>query len=157
MHNLLKVVVCLDVISSLAEPGVIAMAYVPGFEWDIFLSYPMEAGAWARQFERDLTADLALASVKGLKIYRAQSDWTLGENILDAARSSAIFVAVLTRDAFDENKKRFLQMEMGAFREFSKESGLSLKGRFCPFRCTQLMKRNSPKRCRSTILKFFGI
>jgi hypothetical protein len=112
------------------------MGYVPGFEWDIFLSYPMEAEAWARQFEKHLKADLALAA-KNVKIHRAQRDWQAGkisDDMLDAARRSAIFVAVLTRDALDDDddKERFLQREMAAFRQASKKSGRSLKGRFCP-------------------------
>jgi len=110
------------------------MAYVPGFEWDIFLSYPMEAEGWTSQFEKDLKEDLALAATK-VKIYRAQRDWQIGvsDDMLDAARSSAIFVAVLTRDAIqDEERKRFLQREMAAFRDSNKESGRALKGRFCP-------------------------
>jgi hypothetical protein len=112
------------------------MAYVPGFEWDIFFSYPMEAQAWTRQIETDLKHDISLAAAKGLKVYCAQRNWEIGFNsddMLAAARTSALFVAVLTRDALeDEDKKRFLQREMEAFRGAARQAGRSLNGRFCP-------------------------
>jgi hypothetical protein len=106
------------------------MAYVPGFKWDLFISYPMEAQSWTKQFVDDLRKALPLSAVKDLEIYFASRNWQLGETsdaMLDAARSSALFLAVLTRDALAESETRFLQREMEAFRE----SG-SLKDRFCP-------------------------
>jgi hypothetical protein len=106
------------------------MAYVPGFEWDIFLSYPMEAEAWAKQFEEHLRDGGRLAAARGLRIYFAHRDWRLGgvsDDMLEAARRSAIFVAVITADSLFQDEMRFLQREMEAFRQ----SG-PLKGRFCP-------------------------
>jgi hypothetical protein len=29
------------------------MAYTFGFKWDLFISYPMEARKWAKQFQED--------------------------------------------------------------------------------------------------------
>ena len=108
------------------------MAYVPGFTWDIFLSYPMEAESWAQQFEEDLRDGTALAAgaVPSLKIYFGKRDWRLGEisdQMLEAARGSAVFVAVLTRDSLKDEAVRFLQREMEAFRASSPS-----RGRFCP-------------------------
>jgi TIR domain len=106
------------------------MGYVPGFEWDIFLSYPMEAEAWAKRFEEDLLDGGRLAAARGLRIFFAQRDWQLGavsDDMLEAARRSAVFVAVITRDSLFQTEKRFLQREMEAFTE----SG-PLKRRFCP-------------------------
>jgi hypothetical protein len=106
------------------------MAYVPGFANDIFLNYPIEAEAWTRRFEEDLKSEPLLTAAKGLKIYFAKNDWRLGEvsdKMLEAARNSAIFVSVLTKDSLADNERRFLQREMEAFGE----SG-PLEGRFCP-------------------------
>jgi hypothetical protein len=108
------------------------MAYVPGFTWDIFLSYPMEAQAWAQRFKEDLQdgTELAAEAVPNLKIYFGKEDWRLGENsdeMLEAARGSAVFVAVLTRDSLAGDAVRFMQREMEAFRTSS-----PLRGRFCP-------------------------
>jgi hypothetical protein len=106
------------------------MAYVPGFKWDIFLSYPMEAESWTKQFEKDLKDEPLLAAAKDLNVYFARRDWHLGgssNDMLEAARTSAIFVAVLTKDAVDDRDGRFLGKEMNAFRASS-----PLKGRFCP-------------------------
>jgi hypothetical protein len=110
--------------------GAIAMAYVPGFKWDIFLSYPVEAELWTKQFDKDLRDEPLLAAAKELNVYFARRDWHLGgssDDMLEAAQTSAIFVAVLTKDAVDERVERFLRKEMEAFRESS-----PLKGRFCP-------------------------
>jgi hypothetical protein len=106
------------------------MAYIPGFKYDLFISYPTEAKWWAKQFHEDLQADMWLAAATGLNIYFAPKSWELGEDddaMLDAARNSAIFVAVLTPDSVGENSRRFLRKEMEAFRQSS-----PLKRRFCP-------------------------
>jgi len=106
------------------------MAYTPGFEYDLFISYPTEATRWAKQFQADLQSDMWLAAATGLKIYFAPKSWELGEDsdgMLDAARNSAVFVAVLTPDSVRENSSRFLRKEMDAFRQSS-----PLKRRFCP-------------------------
>ncbi len=78
-----------------------APGYVPGFNWDLFISYPMEAESWTKQFEEGLRDGTDLASARGLEIYFAPRNWQLGgisDDMLEAARSSAVFVAVLTRD-----------------------------------------------------------
>jgi hypothetical protein len=106
------------------------MTYVPGFEWDIFISYPMEAEAWTKRFKQDLVDGTELPAAIGSRIYFARQDWTLGstsEDMLEAARNSALFVAVLTRDSLGQERKRFLRQEMDAFQKTG-----PVKGRFCP-------------------------
>jgi hypothetical protein len=106
------------------------MTYVPGFEWDIFISYPMEAEVWTRRFVADLMKGTVLPAAIDPKVYFAGKDWNLGGtsiDMLDAARNSALFVAVLTRDSLSDRHKRFLQQEMDNFQK----SGI-VKGRFCP-------------------------
>jgi hypothetical protein len=105
------------------------MAYVAGFEWDLFISYPMEAQAWTKDFSDDLLdgTDLPAATAR---IYFAARDWKLGETsdeMLEAARNSALFVAVFTRDSLSGDHKRFLTKEMDSFQK----SG-PVKDRFCP-------------------------
>src|SRR5262249_20951310 len=121
-----------DVIPSrgMAKSARARMAYTPGFEYDLFISYPTEATRWAKQFYEDLRADMRLAAARGLEIYFAPKSWELGEDsdgMLDAARNSAVFVAILTEDSVTENSSRFLRKEMEAFRQSS-----PLKRRFCP-------------------------
>jgi hypothetical protein len=111
------------------------MAYVPRFKWDLFISYPMEAESWTKRFEKDLRDEIALASAKGLEIYFAPKNWQLGgisDEMLEAARNSALFVAVLTKDSLaegedPEHRARFLQREMKAFRQ-----SRPVNGRFFP-------------------------
>jgi hypothetical protein len=142
-------------------PGAVAMAYVPGFKWDIFISYPMEAESWTKRFLEDLQDGTALPSAKGLEIYFARKNWQLGgvsDDMLEAARASALFVAVLTKHSLAENEKRFLQKEMEAFRESS-----SLKGRFCPIplypvagsQLSKAMPIDNPGAFWNTNLEFF--
>ena len=40
--------------------------------------------------------------------------------MLEAARSSAVFVAVLTKDALPDDETRFLQKEMEAFQSLAR-------------------------------------
>jgi hypothetical protein len=137
------------------------MAYVPGFKWDIFINYPMEAEEWARQFEHDLRAAPGLASIPGLTTYFAKRNWELGQvsdEMLDAARQSALFVAVLTEGSLAEAESRFLGLEMKAFRE----SG-SIGGRFCPIplfpvagsQLSALMPSENAQAFWNTNLEFF--
>jgi hypothetical protein len=115
----LKVVVFLGVIGGLVGWEVIAMAYVPGFEWDIFLSYPVEVKPWTEQFEKDISADLLLAAIKrDLKTYFAPRDRDVrGTNneMFEAARASAIFVAILTKDSLADTAATFLRQQLEAF------------------------------------------
>jgi hypothetical protein len=106
------------------------MAYTFGFKWDLFISYPMEARKWAKQFQEDLQDETRLSSAQGLSVYFAPKSWELGDDsdgMLEAARSAAVFVAILTTDSLGGNASRFLRKEMEAFRESS-----PLKRRFCP-------------------------
>lgn len=108
------------------------MAYVSDSKWDIFISYPLEAEAWTSRFAQELRVETQLSGVRDLQIYYAGRDWRLGAasvDMLDAARNSALFVAVLNRDSLVEveKQKRFLLREMEKFRE----SG-AVKDRFCP-------------------------
>ena len=106
------------------------MSHVPSFTHDIFVSYPMEAEEWTKQLVEELRQAPGLAALKQLKFYFAKSDWRLGQasdDMLDAARNCALFVAILTKDAVSEEQSRFISREVRAFRE----SG-SPNGRFCP-------------------------
>jgi hypothetical protein len=112
------------------------MAYVPQFAHDIFICFPMEVREWAKQFRHDLTDETLLSGATGLDV--ALSPFESGQSsdsMLEAARNSALFVAIITadsfaeivtEDSFGETRVRFLQREMEAFRE----SG-PLEGRFC--------------------------
>ena len=96
------------------------MTYVPGFTHDIFVSYPMEAEAWTHQLVEELKQAPGLAALKDLKFYFAKSDWRLGQasdEMLAAARSGALLMAVVTKDALSEEQTRFLAQEVRAFRE----------------------------------------
>jgi hypothetical protein len=97
------------------------MAYVPGFKWDIFVSYPMEAEDWTNQFEVDLKKQLVLfLAGKGLETYFAKRNWELGQisdDMLKQARNSCLFLAILTPGSISESESRFLGKEWEAFRE----------------------------------------
>jgi hypothetical protein len=106
------------------------MTYIQGFACDVFVSYPMEAEGWTKHLVDELRQAPGLAALKDLRFYFAKSDWHLGQasdEMLQAARDAALFVAILTKDAVSESQSRFLARELQAFRE----SG-SLNGRFCP-------------------------
>jgi TIR domain len=139
----------------------VSMTYVPAFTHDIFVSYPMEAEEWTNQLVEELRQAPGLAALKQLKLYFAKSDWRLGqasEDMLDAARNSALFIAVLTRDAVSEEQSRFISREVRAFRE----SG-SLNGRFCPIplhpvnsqELSRLVPSENPQSFWNTNLEFF--
>jgi hypothetical protein len=107
------------------------MAYIKRCKWDLFISYPMEAVSWVEQFQKDLQNKTLLSGAAGLKIYFAQRDWRPTEtskDMLDAAQNSALFISVLTKDSLVEDRVRFLQLEMAAFRQATPV----LRGRFCP-------------------------
>src|SRR5216683_4905889 len=107
------------------------MAYVPGFSRDVFISYPMEALRWTKQFDKDLREELAQAlSGKGLDTYFAGREFHLGQpsdEMLNEARKSALFLVILTPACFAEDESRFVAQEVKAFRE----SG-SIANRFFP-------------------------
>jgi hypothetical protein len=114
------------------------MAYVPDFTWDIFLSFPMEGEEWVKQFDKELRKKIG----EKVQPYFAKRSWELGqisEDMLEAARESALFVAVLTQSSL-EDERRFLRQELEAFRK----SG-PVEGRFCPIplkpvKCEHLAK-----------------
>ncbi len=97
------------------------MAYVPGFSRDVFISYPMEALRWTKQFDKDLREELAQAlSGKGLDTYFAGREFHLGQpsdEMLNEARKSALFLVILTPACFAEDESRFVAQEVKAFRE----------------------------------------
>jgi hypothetical protein len=137
------------------------MAYVADFEWDIFISYPMEAEAWTRRFAADLLDGTELPAAIAPRIYFAGRDWRLGgtsDDMLEAARKSALFVAVLTRDSLSEHHKRFLTQEMDNFQK----SG-PIKDRFCPIplhpisssQLKEAMATTNPEAFWNTNLTFF--
>jgi hypothetical protein len=139
------------------------MAYVSRFKWDIFISYPMEAEAWTRRFVQDLQELDGTELPKAIdpQVYFAKKDWKLGgtsDDMLEAARSSALFVAILTRDSLSENQKRFLTLEMDSF----KKSG-PVQGRFCPIplhpidppQLREAMPVGNPEAFWNTNLNFF--
>ena len=106
------------------------MAYVSEFEWDIFISYPMEAETWTKRFVQDLCDGTELPAAIQARIFFAGKDWTLGstsDKMLTAAGNSALFVAILTRDSLSDDHKRFLSLEMENF----KKSG-PVENCFCP-------------------------
>src|SRR5262249_35323338 len=86
----------------------VLMAYVPGFDYDIFISYPRENNRadphglrWVSEFHRYLTdaLNLRIPSNEKPKIYFDDHYFELGEQIselLDKARRSAIFLAIVS-------------------------------------------------------------
>jgi hypothetical protein len=76
------------------------VAYVPGFKVDVFISYPVEAESWAKQFETALKEELSLKA-KGAVTYLARKHLRAGEEdseMLENARHAALFLA-LSREA----------------------------------------------------------
>ncbi len=85
------------------------MAYVPGFEWDIFISYPRESDqrdaqdfAWVSEFYRILENELneRLPDRDGPKIYCDRRQFAashdLKGDLLDACRKSALFMPIVS-------------------------------------------------------------
>lgn len=85
------------------------MAYIPGFEWDIFISYPRESDErdanefeWVNEFHRILDKEIneRLPDRLGPKIYfdRRQfaASHSLESELLEAARHSALFVPIVS-------------------------------------------------------------
>jgi hypothetical protein len=101
------------------------MGYVPGFEYDIFISYPRESNRydphglqWVREFHRCLQTALnqRIPSRQQPKIFFDDHDFEGGQNIevmLEAARQSALFVAVVSPPYVAPGK--FTLKELSAF------------------------------------------
>jgi hypothetical protein len=103
------------------------MTYVPGFEYDIFISYPRENNRqdpqglqWVREFHRCLQTALnqRIPSKEQPKIFFDDQDFQGGQSIemmLEAARQSALFVAVVSPAYVAPGK--FTLKELNAFCE----------------------------------------
>jgi hypothetical protein len=90
----------------------------------------MEAEGWTDQFLKDLRRAPGLASLKQIDFHFAKVDWELGqisEDMLNEARQSSLFLAVLAEGSVSQSQSRFFGLEMKSFRE----SG-PVNGRFCP-------------------------
>jgi hypothetical protein len=96
------------------------VAYARGFRVDVFISYPVEAETWAKQFETVLKEQLR-RKIRGAATYLAKRDWRPGgrsSEMLENARHAALFLAIVTRSALEEGEsKRFQALEAQAFRE----------------------------------------
>jgi hypothetical protein len=101
------------------------MAYVPGFEWDLFISYPREINEgdaldfqWVKEFHRLLEKEIKLRlGSSELKIYFDDRDFRatdhLEEDLLEAVRKSALFLPITSR-LYVDNKK-FTMRELREF------------------------------------------
>jgi hypothetical protein len=100
------------------------MAYVPGFDWDIFISYPHETDArdaneleWVNEFYRILDKELNERLPEPPKIYfdRRQfaASHSLESELLEAARHSALFVPIVSPRYVAPGK--FTLRELAAF------------------------------------------
>ena len=94
------------------------MTYVPDVKVDVFISYPMEAEEWARQFDKLLT-DILRHKVAKPEIYLARRNWRgVSNEMLEHAGSTALFVAIVTRSALEDTGTiRFQELEAKAFGE----------------------------------------
>src|ERR1700710_772604 len=84
------------------------MAYVPGFEWDIFISYPRESDErdsqdfeWVNEFHRILQKEIGerIPDNQGARIFFDRREFGASDvesQILTAARSSALFLPILS-------------------------------------------------------------
>ena len=86
------------------------MAFVPGFEHDIFISYAHVnnsggeegAGGWVTQFHRALEAELIQLTGKNLKLWRDRRldrNQEFDKTIKTAVESSALFLVMTAADA----------------------------------------------------------
>lgn len=78
------------------------MAYVPNAESDIFISYPLEAQAWAQEFETYLKREMD-QWVGKVTIYFAGRDWRLApaDEMLRQAARAAFFISTLVPSALE--------------------------------------------------------
>jgi hypothetical protein len=100
------------------------MAYVPGFDWDIFISYPREANErdahdleWVDGFCRLLESEIKqrLTSQDDPQIYFDLRNFgvadRLEDNLLDAARKSWLFVPIVSPRYVAPGKFTLLELE----------------------------------------------
>ena len=94
------------------------MTYVPDVKVDVFISYPMEAEEWARQFDKLLT-DILRHKVAKPEIYLARRNWRgVSNEMLEHAGSTALFLAIVTRASLEDTGTiRFQELEAKAFGE----------------------------------------
>jgi hypothetical protein len=104
------------------------MAYVPGFDWDLFISYPRESDErdahdreWVKEFHNLLESEIKqrLASRDGPEIYFDRRDFGAADHLeidlLQAARKSALFVPIMSPRFVAPGK--FTLRELDAFCE----------------------------------------
>ncbi len=93
------------------------MTHIPGFKYEIFISYPRECRPWAREFHSHLrnTLDVKIPSKQKPRIFFDDNDWGGQDSakLLEAARNSAIFLAIVS-PAYVANEK-FTLLELEAF------------------------------------------
>jgi hypothetical protein len=110
------------------------MAYVPGANRDIFISYPIEAEEWAQHFEQDLRKELEQwLPANEVRTYLAKRDWQFApsDEMLEQARQAAFFIATLVPGALSEEGLRFFQQEWEAFGASADRFG-TVETRFVP-------------------------
>ena len=95
------------------------MTYVPGYDFDIFISYPREANfeAWVEKFHSKLKGRFDLI-LPGVRIYFDKRDYRAPnhkDSMLRAAASSALFLPILA-PAF-VIKGKFTLLELEAFQK----------------------------------------
>jgi hypothetical protein len=106
------------------------MAYVPGFEHDVFISYARENNVpdlndvkWVTDFFVNLQRYL-LGRIRGADVYFDTRDFEAGHelgDLIEHARNSALFVVILSPRYIEPDK--FTLKELKAFREASSPRG----------------------------------
>jgi hypothetical protein len=110
------------------------MTYIPKAKYDIFVSYPLEAKGWAGHFELALKKEVGdWLPASQVEFYMGEYDWHMApsDDMLEAARSSALFVITLVPGALSSEGIRFFQRE---WTEFGKTASLfgTVETRFAP-------------------------
>jgi hypothetical protein len=106
------------------------MAYVPGPQYDLFLSYAREDGAWVNALQEQLTERLLHRLGSNPDIWQDINKLRTGQNwpaqLDDAIRASAAFIAVLSRSSFGN---KWCEKELDIFlKEAEKEDALETGG-----------------------------
>jgi hypothetical protein len=113
------------------------MAYVPGFDYDLFLSYAQDDSAeWIRALEESLRQDLIDRLGPDVAIWRDKDNIRFGQNwreeIQDGVRRSAAFLAIVSpsyqhsdwcareRKLFLDHSKSCGQLQAGRYYRFLK-------------------------------------
>jgi hypothetical protein len=94
----------------------IAMTHLPGFQYEIFISYPREIRGWAREFYGHLKDTLyELTGAPKPRIFFDDNDWGGQDSLklVEAARHSALFVAIVLPAYVPPEK--FTRKELEAF------------------------------------------